>query len=442
MKTRIRRCVLALGLCSMAIQNLGAQTQPGLTVWGAEQAGSADGTIPPYTGGLTKAPAGFDPTQGWADPFAAEKPLLVIDARNADQYAEQLTPGQLALFKRYSNYKIQVYPTHRTAAFSDAMQKAVREESGQIKLVAEGRGLAGVKNSPVPFPTPKTGLEVIWNTLLRRPAHSLSTQSASFIASGGQTQLAPVSTAQTIAFAPALGMAGSQVLFNLIGEVKRPASQAGEAALVQEPLNFKDDTRNAWIVNAGQRRVLRAPELSHAAPAGNTDALRTVDDVYGFNGSPERFDWVLLGKRELFIPYNNYRLSNKRFKYDQLLDGVFLKPELTRFERHRVWVVEGRLKAGQDHIYSRRVLYIDEDSWYVALMDQYDLKGELWRTKALYLLQAYQVPGMFSAGEMQHDFNARKTAFAGFQNEEPASQFNVPVQPADFTPAALRKLMR
>jgi hypothetical protein len=182
--------------------------------------------------------------------------------------------------------------------------------------------------------------------------------------------------------------------------------------------------------------------LSHAAPAANSDGLRTVDDIYGFNGSPERFDWTLQGKREMYIPYNNYRMSNKALKYADLVDDAFVKPDITRFELHRVWVLEGTLKPGADHVYQKRVLYIDEDSWTIALMDQYDTKGQLWRVKMLYLMQAYDAPGMYSAGEVQHDLIARKSVFSGFQNEEPPTEFNVPVKFGDFTPGALRKLMR
>ncbi|WP_370261878.1 DUF1329 domain-containing protein [Limnobacter sp.] len=430
---------LVLALAALAGPAL-AQA-PKLTPLGAEQAGNAAGTIPPYTGGLSTPPAGFNPAQGHADPFAGEKPLYVITQANMAQHEQHLTAGQMALLKRYPNYSIPVYKTHRTATFGADMLAAIQAEKGKAKLVHGGLGVEGVQASSVPFPEPKSGLEAIWNTLLRRPAQSLESHTASFVAGAGVKPLA-FSSSQTIAWAPAIGKAGTTLLFALIGESTRPAAQAGEALLVLDTLNFKDDARNAWVVNSGQRRVLRAPELVHSAPAGNSDSLRTVDDIYGFNGSPERYEWKLLGKREVLIPYNNYRLSNKALKYEDMVQDAFLKTDLTRFELHRVWVVEGTLKAGMEHIYSKRTMYIDEDSWYVALMDQYDMKGELWRVKMLYLMQAYDAPGMYVAGEVQHDMNARKSVFSAFQNEEKATKFNVPAKAADFTPAALRKLMK
>ena len=441
MRFELLRGVVASAMC-FALSGTVAIAQTGsVNALGAEIAGNAAGTIPEWTGGLTKAPAGFDPKKGYVDPFAGEKPLLVVNQSNLAQHEKFLPAGQIALIKRYPNYSIPVYKTHRTAAFSSEMMTSIGAEAGKARLAHGGLAVEGVQSTSVPFPQPKNGLEAVWNTLLRRPAQTLRSHTAGFVAGNGAKPITFASS-QTIAWAPAVGKAGSTLLFALIGESTKPSAQSGEALLVLDTLNFKEDTRNAWIVNSGQRRVLRAPELVHAAPAGNTDALRTVDDIYGFNGSPERFEWKLLGKREMYIPYNNYKLSDKSLKYDNMLNDAFLKPELTRFELHRVWVIEGTLKQGAEHIYSKRTMYVDEDSWYVALMDQYDTKGELWRVKMLYLMQAYDAPGLYTAGEVQHDLNARKSVFSAFQNEEPATEFNVAVKPGDFTPAALRKLMR
>lgn len=432
-----------IGLLVFAFQPLGFAQSPAsvLTPLGAEKGGNPAKTIPEWTGGLAVAPAGFDASKGFADPFAADKPLFIIDQSNVESYADKLPPGQVQMIKKYPKYKIPVYSTQRTATFSPAMLQAIQKEAPGIALAHNGLAVTGIKTSSVPFPQAKNGAEAIWNLLMRRPAQSLESHTASFISGPGVKPIA-VSTSQTIAFAPAIGKEGTTHLFSLIGDVRRPSSLAGEALLVHDTLNFKEDTRNAWVVNSGQRRIIRAPELSHAAPAGNSDSLRTVDDIYGFNGSPERFEWKLLGKKEMYIPYNNYRMSNKSLKYIDMVDDAFLKPELTRFELHRVYVLEGKLKQGMEHLYSRRVMYVDEDSWYVALMDQYDSKGELWRIKALYLMQAYNAPGMYASGEMQHDLNARKTIFSGFENEEPPTRFNVPVNSNDFTPGALRKMMR
>ena len=44
-----------------------------------------------------------------------------------------------------------------------------------------------------------------------------------------------------------------------------------------------------------------------------------MDQYDGYNGSPDRYDWQLIGKRELLVPYNNYRIGDKRLPYSQIV---------------------------------------------------------------------------------------------------------------------------
>ena len=73
-----------------------------LTPWGAEKAGNKDGSIPAYTGGLTKPPASYDPAKKGMlpDPFADEKPLYSVNAKNMAQYADKLSEGVKAALAR------------------------------------------------------------------------------------------------------------------------------------------------------------------------------------------------------------------------------------------------------------------------------------------------------------------------------------------------------
>jgi hypothetical protein len=160
-----------------------------------------------------------------------------------------------------------------------------------------------------------------------------------------------------------------------------------------------------------------------------------------FNGSPDRYDWKLVGKREIYIPYNNYRVSSPDVTYRQLLQPGHLNPAYTRHELHRVWVVEGRLKSTARHVYSRRTLYLDEDSWQVAVADQYDGRGELWRVSMAYLKNYYELPAIWSALDVFHDLQARRYHVQNLDNEEPNTlDFAQPVPDvSEFTPAALRR---
>jgi len=114
----------------------------------------------------------------------------------------------------------------------------------------------------------------------------------------------------------------------------------------------------------------------------------TYDDAGIWNGSPERFDWKLLGKKEMLIPYSNYTFLFEK-PVEDLLGEKFLSPEFIRWEKHRVWVVEGTLKEGMRHLYGKRRFYFDEDSWVATAGDTYDGKGNLWRVQYNYSARLY-----------------------------------------------------
>lgn len=409
---------------------------------GGNPAANPAAGIPAWEGGISVPPPGFDAAQGFRNPFEADKPLYQVDASNLAEHSKVLTPGLQQLLKRFPDFRLPVYPSRRSVAFSEGYYKAAAAEAGQIKLVKEGRALQGQVRSSVPFPNPASGVEAIWNVIMRRPADSLLAASAGFVVDGSNAPK-PIVNSEKLAWSPhfAERKNPSDWVF-VLAETIKPASMTGDAVLVHESTDFADEPRRSWTINAGQRRVVRLPELAFDAPAGNSDALRTVDDVAGFNGSPERFDWKLLGKQDLIVPYNSYALTRKNLKYAQIPKGLLPDPSLLRYEMHRVWVLEARLKPGMRHVYSRRVYFIDEDSWNIVLADQYDTRGELWRTRQMFTFQAYTAPGPYSAGEVLFDFQSRKALYAGFQNEERPVEFNRKLAPSEFTVDALRRLIR
>ena len=136
MKSAATAMSLLVGLCStvafapVAFANeLGASQTP----VGAERAGNADGTIPSWEGGLTQVPDGWKPGDPRVDPFANEKALFTITAENVDQHADKLTPGQIALLKRYPGYTMPVYTSHRTCALPDRnYQQTIANLSGAV----------------------------------------------------------------------------------------------------------------------------------------------------------------------------------------------------------------------------------------------------------------------------------------------------------------------
>jgi hypothetical protein len=368
-----------------------------LTLVGAEKAGNADGSIPAYNGGLTTPPASFKAGDSMRpDPFASEKPLLVIDGKNVDQYKGMLTATTVELAKRFPTFRVDVFPTHRTVSLPKAiLDNGVKNASGAKSL--EG-GLAIDNVLPgVPFPIPQSGNEAMWNFLLRYQGVSINSKYDSWnVDSAGVPSLA--TTGQAFISYPIYEnltqpISSADVYYQMKLSYTGPARRAGEAVMLKDAANPLQQPRRAWQYLPGQRRVKLAPNLAYDTPNPGTAGAGTYDDVFVFNGALDRYDWKLVGKQEMIVPYNTYKLTYAQDP-KSLTTANHLAPDFVRWEKHRVWVVEGNLKAGARHIYAKRRFYLDEDSWSALASDQYDARGQLYRGSFAFLSQSYdkQVP--------------------------------------------------
>ncbi|YCH20177.1 DUF1329 domain-containing protein [Pseudomonas sp. D1-3] len=416
-----------------------------LTPLGAEKAGNAAGSIPAWTGGITQAPAGYQGSgKHHVDPFADDKPLFTITRANLAQYRDQLTPGQVALFETYpDSFQMPVYPSRRSGSAPQWVYDNTARNAVSAKLLDGGNGFADAYGG-IPFPIPQNGVEALWNHIARyRGTYVVRRASEVAVQRNGSYSLVTSQQEALFKFYDPKGSYAdlNNILFYYLSFTRSPARLAGGAVLVHETLDQVKEPRQAWGYNAGQRRVRRAPNLAYDTPISAADGLRTADDTDMFNGAPDRYDWKLLGKREIYIPYNSYKLTSPEVKYKDLLQVGHLNPAYTRYELHRVWVVEGRLKTGARHIYSKRTLYLDEDSWQAAVVDQYDGRGELWRVSMAYLKNYYELPTTWSALDVFHDLQARRYHVQNLDNEE-ANTIDFSQPTADdgyFTPAALRR---
>lgn len=416
-----------------------------LTPFGAEKAGNAAGTIPEWTGGITKAPAAYKaPGQHHVDPFADDKPLFTITKANLDQYKDNLTPGQIAMFNTYPNsYQMPVYQTRRSGSAPQWVYDNTIKNATTAKLLDGGNGFSDAYGG-IPFPIPQNGVEALWNHIARyRGTYIVRRASEVAVQRNGSYSLVTSQQEALFKFYNPKGTAAdlNNIMFYYLSFTKSPARLAGGAVLVHETLDQVKEPRQAWGYNAGQRRVRRAPNLAYDTPIAAADGLRTADDTDMINGSPDRYDWKLIGKKEIYIPYNSYKVTSPEVKYKDLLQVGHLNPAFTRNELHRVWVVEGTLKSGSRHIYSKRTLFLDEDSWQAAVVDQYDGRGELWRVSIAYLKNYYDLPTTWSALDSFHDLQARRYHVQNLDNEEPSTIDFSQAVPDDgyFKPAALRR---
>ena len=415
-----------------------------LTPVGAEKAGNADGSIPAWTGGIPKNAGAVDSKGFLADPFASEKPLFVITAATVDKYKDKLSDGQVAMFKRYpETYKIPVYPTHRTVNLPPEIYESIKRSALNVKPINDGNGLEGFTgNRYYAFPIPKNGVEVLWNHITRYHGGNLRriiTQ-ATPQTNGSYTPIRFEEEVAVPQLIPDMDPAkAANVLTFFKQSVTAPARLAGTVLLVHETLDQVKEPRLAWIYNAGQRRVRRAPQVAYDGPGTASDGLRTSDNFDMFSGAPDRYDWKLVGKKEMYIPYNSYKLDQPTLKYDDIIKAGHINQDLTRYELHRVWEVVGTVKPSERHIYAKRHMYIDEDSWQVALVDHYDGRGQLWRVAEGHAQFYYDHQTPAYTVETLYDIIAGRYIALGMKNEEKSSfVFGFAAKAADYTPAALR----
>ncbi|MNZ44111.1 hypothetical protein D3C78_617330 [compost metagenome] len=378
-------------------QQLGSR----LTAVGAEMAGNADGSIPPYTGGLKTAPSGFQANSGKRpDPFAVEKPLYSINAQNMDQYGERLTEAVKALMKRYPTFRIDVYPTHRTMAVPTQVQENTAANALTGETIDGGLGVKNVK-AGYPFPIPKDGYEVMWNHLLRYSGDAMEYRYKSWNVDASGRAILATEGVNSDDF-PYYHSPGADLFWRLKVRYLGPERRNGEAILLKDAIDVVGKGRSTWQYLPGQRRVRLAPSLNFDTPNPGTGGATTYDDAFVFNGSMERFDFKLVGKKEMYVPYNTYKMTYETEPKD-LLTPNHLNPDHVRWELHRVWVVEATLKEGKRHIYSKRVFYIDEDSWAALASDQYDGQGQLYRTVIATPTQSYDVVAPFTNSYFAYD---------------------------------------
>lgn len=408
-----------------------------LTATGAEKAGNKDGSIPVYTGGLTAPPPGFKPGDGIRpDPFAGEKPLFSIDAKNMNQYADKLTEGTKALMKRFPDYRIDVYPSHRTVAFPKMVIDNTLKNATRAKTTDAGLGVEGAYGG-VPFPIPKDGYEVMWNHLLRYSgqAYQQETQAYNMDSAGKATLSTQSTNVQEYPYYDPKN-SSTETYYKLKIGYTGPPRRAGEALLVIDPINFVQKGRRAWQYLPGQRRVKLAPDVSYDTPNPANAGMKTYDDEFIFNGEMDRYDFKLVGRKEIYVPYNAYKLVYQS-RPEDLLRPNFVNPDFVRWELHRVWVVEATLKEGKRHIYAKRRFYVDEDSWIALASDSYDARGEYFRAGFAQMAPSYDVSASYADTSIFYDLIANMYTLGLYRQETGGVRYIDPLPEKSWSPDAL-----
>lgn len=405
-----------------------------LTPMGSQAAGNADGSISAWQ------PLRDENFERGDDPYAADRPLLTITAENLPEHEKFLSEGHKALFRTFpGTYRMRVYPSRRGAAYPDWFLDATRANATGVELTHAGHGFCCTTRG-FPFPIPGNGTEVMWNHIMRYNtrgyrgyvAAAATNRAGDYVIERSYLELSYVYNNPDAE----PGTLDNQNLY-VMSKTVSPPSKAGAAHLLHVPIDRIAQSTGVWSYSAGGR-TLRIGEVGYDNPA--FDGLMTQDQIDMFNGPLDRYTIKLLGKREMIVPYNAYRLYDPKVAYKDIIEAGHINQDLARYEKHRVWVIEAQVREGISHRYRKRVFYLDEDSWIVIAQDIYDDRGQFWRFAESHSINFPQVPVMVNGVQVHYDLQSRRYVILNLTNEEEdLIEYDWKAEPAYFTPANLKR---
>ena len=416
----------------------------GLTANGADPSASADGMIPAYTGGITKPPADYVAGGDHVDPFAADKPLFSITAQNVGEYSNRLSAGQKALLARKEgNYRMDIYPSRRSCALPQFVYDETKKNVARARLIDGGNGVAGARIG-VPFPIPKNALEIFWNHNFYWHGHRYHaiTSGANVYKNGAITKIIREDWRYNF-YADPQGPdpqhANDQ--FHWMGIWKAPQRFNGSGFSMTNTINQVKEPRNGVMFNPSTRRIMKAPAaaVTYEGPLSTADGMRQSHDMFLFSGSPDRYEWKLLGKKEIFVPYNAYKASASTTSHDALMTPHNLNPDYLRYELHRVWVLEATQKDNFRMKQARRVFYVDEDSWIFLMADIFNKRDELIYVQHAFTKNYYEAPACVFEFDVMHDMTTGNYNVDHIKLDHGPADLNFDLELSDFGSAALRR---
>ena len=411
-----------------------------LTPVGAEKAANKAGTIPewapaPQSGSL-KSEFSTDPK------IEAEASKFTISKANMAQYSAGLTEGHKFLLKSYDTYKMNVYPTHRNVSWPQEIYDATKANATTCEMI--GTDILDNCKVGFPFPIPKNGSEPVWNHKLKWRGESVIRYNNQMIVQpSGEFQLTKIIENVQFSYAslkkavPLTKTSGEFLKY--LSQTVAPPRLAGTYILVHEKAGTGNDGRAAWLYSPGLKRIRKAPAVCCDNPYEGTDGHEFYDQVDLFNGALERYNWKLVGKKEMYVPYNGYKIAGPKIKYKDLAKPKHLNQELPRYELHRVWVVEANLKPGLRHVFKKRVMYLDEDSWNLVAADNYDERGGLFQFQEGHLVWGSNVQATTTVPEIIYHFTSGRYFITAAFNEDKAPDLTAKFSPDFFTAASVQK---
>lgn len=445
MRTRTTITVAAFALfLTQAMADDAALLGTKLTPNGADPSASADGMIPAYTGGITSPPAGYVKGSDHIDPFADDTPLFTITADNMAQYGNRLSAGQKALLQRHpQTYRMDIYPTRRSCALPQPVYDETRKNVNRAELIDDDNGVKGARIG-VPFPVPKKAVEVYWNHNFHWHGHRFhaTTSGANVAPNGARTKIIRQDWRYNFYADPqGPNPKYENDQFHWMGIWRAPPRFNGSGFSMTNTINQVKEPRNGSVFRPDTRKIMRTTPavVTYDGPLSTSAGLRNNDNMFLFSGAPDRYDWKLIGKKEIFVPYNAYKASHTSVDRAALLTPNHPNPDFLRYELHRVWVIEVNAKAGKNPAFAKRVFYADEDSWIFLMADLYDDERKLTRVQHAFIKNYYEAPACVFEFDVMHDLASGRYNVDHIKLDHGPADLDFDLKIRDFGSSALRR---
>ena len=297
----------------------------------------------------------------------------------------------------YEGMALEIGPTQRAYGAADVYVAATEKNEGKAKI-GEDSSLQGYV-AGLPFPTkeidcrgdPEAGAKIIWNfDKAWNGDGAASHWSYTYWDRGEQLPLYYEGTAKVIALSqraePQYAANDGDIFphetrLGAFGiEVEAPFDARGIEVLTYRyksadgPLagSKNDDT---WVFVPDLRRVRRISAAQRTDSVQGTDF--TMDDLRSFSGIPPQYKWQCLGEKTVLAPSNTKSLA---YPYTDTYNfGPYgFSYASDRWELRKAWIVRF-IPRNEDHPYSRKDIYIDQETYEPLYSFAYDRKGELWK---------------------------------------------------------------
>ncbi|MFT7127761.1 MAG: hypothetical protein ACI9HX_001440, partial [Pseudoalteromonas tetraodonis] len=355
-----------------------------------------------------------------------------------------LSAGHQYLLQNSPGYKMPVYKTHRVAGYPQEIYDATLANDGVAKLV----GSDALRDASLGFPfrKPQHGAQAMWNHRVRYRGDAVHFTAANFVVRPNGVR--DMSRAETWVYfnygnlKNPVAASGDAMLLYFMSRPLAPISKVGSLVMSHDTIDTDRSARKLWFKPVGFR-LLRAPSVGYDFPDQSSDGIAYIDQIDMYNGAFDRYDWKIIGKREMVIPYNAYKLNSKDLAYAEVVEANHPNTDLMRYEIHRVWVIEASKRSGASHHFRKRRFYLDEDTWGVVMADNYNATNRLWKFQEGHSLYRHQEQATVISPQVVYDLTDMRYFISGLTNEESAVEFNTrEVSPSFFTTSTAKRLAK